>query len=165
MLAPVTVDRCLVVVRHAKSDWSYGLPDDQRPLADRGRRDAPAIGRWLAQHVARPDVVVCSPAQRAQQTWQLAGACLDQQPPVRHDPRVYGASPDTLLGVLAELPEEARTAVLVGHNPGLTELVTVLSGELHELKTSAVAVLTWTGSWADAYARSARLAAHTTARA
>jgi phosphohistidine phosphatase len=66
--------------------------------------------------------------------------------------------------VLAGLPDEARTAVLVGHNPGLADLVTLLSGEPHELKTSAVAVLKWPGSWADVYARAATLASHTTAR-
>jgi phosphohistidine phosphatase len=154
----------LVVVRHAKSDWSHGLPDRERPLAERGRRDAPAIGRWLVDHVGQPDLVVCSPATRARQTWHLAGSCLTSRPPVRHEERIYHASPDDLLSVLAGLPDEARSAVLVGHNPGLADLVALLSGEPHELKTSAVAVLRWPGSWADVYGTAARLAAHTTAR-
>lgn len=158
------VRRTLVVVRHAKSDWSFGLPDEERPLADRGRRDAPAIGRWLAEHVEPVDLVVCSTAKRARQTWQLAGAGLDPQPPVRHDERVYAASPTELLTVLSELPDETPSVVLVGHNPGLADLVELLSGEPCELKTSAVAVLTWPGSWADAEPRAATLDAHTTAR-
>ncbi|HEV2777943.1 MAG TPA: histidine phosphatase family protein [Actinophytocola sp.] len=154
----------LVVVRHAKSDWSEARLDEQRPLAERGRRDAPAIGAWLATHVERIDLVVCSPARRARQTWQLAGAALDPQPPVRYDERVYEAGPTELLTVLAELPAEIRTVVLVGHNPGLSDLVTQLIGEPHELKTSSVAVLTWPGSWVDAEFATATLAAHTTAR-
>lgn len=152
------------MVRHAKSDWSQALPDADRPLAERGRRDAPAIGAWLASHVDRIDLVVCSPARRANQTWRLAGAALDPPPPVRYDERMYGAGPAQLLTVLAELPDDTRTVVLVGHNPGLSELVTQMSGEPHELKTSAVAVLRWPGTWVDAEFATATLAAHTTAR-
>jgi phosphohistidine phosphatase len=160
----MAAQRTLVVVRHAKSDWSNAVPDDQRPLAERGRRDAPEIGRWLAEHVGRVDLVVCSPATRARQTWQLAAAGLDQEPPVRHEDRIYTAGPTGLLGVIDELPDEAGTVVLVGHNPSLTNLVTLLSGEAHELKTSAVAVLSWTGSWPDVHARPARLDATALAR-
>jgi phosphohistidine phosphatase len=160
----MAAQRTLVVVRHAKSDWSNAVPDDERPLAERGRRDAPAIGRWLDEHVPQVDLVVCSPAKRARQTWQLAAAGLDPEPPVRHDDRIYTASPEGLLGVIDELPDEAGTVVLVGHNPSLTDLVTLLSGEPHELKTSAVAVLRWTGSWVDAEYTTATLDDHTTAR-
>ena len=160
----MAAQRTLVVVRHAKSDWSNAVPDDERPLAERGRRDAPAIGRWLAEHVRQVDLVVCSPAKRARQTWQLASAGLDAEPPVRYDDRIYTASPEGLLGVIDELPDESGTVVLVGHNPSLTDLVTLLSGESHELKTSAVAVLRWPGSWADVHARSARLDATALAR-
>lgn len=156
--------RTLVVVRHAKSDWSSGLPDEQRALAPRGRRDAPGIGTWLTGHVEPLDLVICSPATRARQTWQLASANLDPAPPVRQDDRMYGASPTELLTVLAELPDELGTVALVGHNPGLADLVEVLSGELKELKTAAVAVLSWTGSWPDAESRSASLDAYTTPR-
>lgn len=149
----------LVIVRHAKSDWSTELPDEQRPLADRGRRDAPLIGPWIAEHVGTVDLVLCSPAVRARQTWQLAAAGLRPEPPVRYEERIYGSGPSGLLGLLDELPDRLRTVVLVGHNPTLTELVTVLSGESHELKTSALAVLRWAGSWADVHARPASLAA------
>jgi phosphohistidine phosphatase len=160
--------RTLVVIRHAKSDWSDGLPDEQRPLAERGRRDAPAIGRWLAEHLpgicGRLDLVVCSPAVRARQTWQLASAGLDPAPPVRHDERIYAAGPTQLLTVLAELPEELGSVALVGHNPGLADLVTFLCGEPREMKTSAVAVLRWPGSWTDAEFVTASLEGFTTAR-
>jgi phosphohistidine phosphatase len=160
----MAAQRTLVVVRHAKSDWTNAVPDDERPLAERGRRDAPAIGRWLAEHVGRVDLVVCSPAKRARQTWELAAAGLDPKPPVRHEDRVYTSDPAGLLGVIDELPDDAGTVALVGHNPSLTDLVTLLSGETHELKTSAVAVLRWSGSWAEVHARSAHLDATALAR-
>jgi phosphohistidine phosphatase len=156
--------RTLAVVRHAKSDWTTGMPDVRRPLAARGQRDAPEIGTWLAGTVGTLDLVVCSTATRARQTWELASAGLDPRPEVRLDDRVYGASPAELTTVLAELPDEVHTVALVGHNPGLADLVELLSGELRELKTSSVAVLRWSGSWADAEAGTATLAAYTTAR-
>jgi phosphohistidine phosphatase len=156
--------RTLVVIRHAKSDWSEALPDEKRPLAERGLRDAPVIGHWLAEHVDPLDLVICSPARRARQTWELASAGLNPTPPVRHDERIYGADPTQLLTVLAELPGELSGVGLVGHNPGLAELVTLLCGEPQEMKTSAVAVLRWPGSWVDAEFAAASLAAFTTAR-
>lgn len=159
--------RTLVVVRHAKSDWHTGVPDDQRPLAPRGRRDAPVIGTWLAEHVSTTgavDLVVCSTATRARQTWALAGAGLEPVPAVRHEPRVYAASHRDLMSVVDELPDDAGTVALVGHNPGLSELVEIVTGERAELKTSAVAVLRWTGTWAQVWARRASLVVLATPR-
>src|SRR5205823_8757317 len=156
--------RTLVLVRHAKSDWPEGVPDDQRPLAPRGRRNSPAIGRWLRDHVGRIELAVCSPALRARQTWDLAAAELSPPPPVTADERVYAASADTLRSVVQDLPEDTATAALVGHNPGLQDLVELLSGELCELKTAAVAVLAWNGSWLDAEPGVAKLNAHATVR-
>lgn len=160
----MVAERTLVVVRHAKSDWTHAVPDEQRPLANRGRRDAPVIGRWLAEHLGPADLVVCSPARRARETWQLAEAALSPKPPVRVDERVYAASPARLLTVLAELPDGMRSVVLVGHNPGLADLVALLCGQPRELKTSAVAVLRWAGSWVDAEFAAVTLGAFTIAR-
>jgi phosphohistidine phosphatase len=160
----VAGQRTLVVVRHAKSDWPEGVPDDQRPLAQRGRRNAPAVGRWLRDHVGPIDLAVCSPALRARETWELAAAELRPRPRVTNDERVYAASADTLLSVVRDLPDAAAAVALVGHNPGAQDLVELLSGELCELKTSAVAVLTWPGSWLDAAPGVARLDGHTTVR-
>lgn len=150
--------RRLVIVRHAKSDWTDGGPDADRPLAARGRADAPALGRWLGDQVGRIDLVLCSPAVRARQTWQLAAAELDPVPPVRQDERLYGAGAAELLAIIRDLPAAAGTALLVGHNPGLADLVRLLSGEPVELKTAAVAVLRWPGTWSDAAPRTAELA-------
>ncbi|MFE4962962.1 SixA phosphatase family protein [Streptomyces sp. NPDC056660] len=150
--------RRLVVLRHAKSAWPAGVPDQLRPLAARGRRDAPAAGRALAASDCLPDLAVCSTAVRARQTWDLASAQWGTPPPVRHDHRVYAAGVPDLLEVVREAPAEVETLLLVGHNPGLEELVLELAGDglddtLEQVRrkfpTSAIAVLAWHGTrWA-----------------
>ena len=80
-------------------------------------------------------------------TWRTAAAELPTVPPVRTEPRVYAAAAQQLLEVVRELPEEARTVVLVGHNPGLEDLVELLTGEVVRMPTSALAVLALEGSW------------------
>ncbi|MGH3777277.1 MAG: SixA phosphatase family protein [Pseudonocardiaceae bacterium] len=144
----------LILLRHAKSAWPAGIPDAQRPLAGRGRRDAPAVGRWLRGQIAGIDLVLCSPAVRAVQTWDLAAAELDAIPRVRHDERLYGASAEELLRITQELPHTASTVALVGHNPDLEDLLELLTGTVEILKTSAIAVMTTPGTWAEAKARS-----------
>jgi len=156
--------RRLVVLRHAKSSWPTGVADHERPLAGRGRRAAPLAGRWLAEHVDRIDLVVCSSAVRARQTWTRAGAELGRAPELRIDERVYAASGRTLLALARELPDEARTVLLVGHNPGLEELVENLTGAPCGLKTSSIAVLSGRGDWPAVTANWARLEAVQTPR-
>jgi phosphohistidine phosphatase len=153
--------RTLVVVRHAKSDWHRDLPDEKRPLAGRGRREAPLIGPWVADNVGTVNVVICSTAVRARQTLSLSGLVAGE---VRHDERVYAATYQELMSVLDELPDEASTAALVGHNPGLSDLVRMMTNEQVELKTSAVAVMTWRGGWPDVWSRRASLVSHATMR-
>ncbi|MFC5995098.1 SixA phosphatase family protein [Pseudonocardia hispaniensis] len=153
-----------MLLRHAKSAWPDGVPDPNRPLGKRGLRDAPAVGRWLRAHVGGIDTVVCSPALRTRQTWELASGELDDPPAPRFDERVYAANARELLTVVRKLPEEARTAVLVGHNPALQEFVELLSGVAVEMKTSAIAVAAWSSGWADADARVAVLEEHATPR-
>ncbi|MFJ3673124.1 SixA phosphatase family protein [Streptomyces sp. NPDC090106] len=147
--------RRLVVLRHAKSAWPEGVADHRRPLAPRGRRDAPAAGRALAEADCLPDLALCSTAVRTRQTWDLASAQWGTPPPVRHDPRLYGADVPELLDVVHEVPAEVETLLLIGHNPGLEELVLTLAGDglddtLDQVRlkfpTSALAVLTWYGT-------------------
>ncbi|MGW7424111.1 SixA phosphatase family protein [Streptomyces sp. NPDC054813] len=150
--------RRLVVLRHAKSAWPEGVPDQLRPLAPRGRRDAPAAGRALAESDCLPDLAVCSTALRARQTWELASGQWGTPAPVRHDRRVYAAGVPELLEVVREVPPEVETLLLVGHNPGLEELVLELAGDglddtveqvRKKFPTSAIAVLAWHGTaWA-----------------
>ena len=93
-------ERTLILLRHAKSDWSGDEPDVDRPLAKRGRRQAPEAGRWLAANIDRIDLAVVSPASRARSTWDLVAAELPVPPPTRIDDRVYAASDAELLAVV-----------------------------------------------------------------
>ncbi|WP_369245023.1 histidine phosphatase family protein [Streptomyces sp. R41] len=147
--------RRLVVLRHAKSAWPAGVADHERPLAPRGRRDAPAAGRALVEADCLPDLALCSTAARAVRTWELAAEQWGTPPPVRLDARLYGADVPELLEAVHEVADQVRTLLLIGHNPGLEELVLELAGDgLDEaldhvrtkFPTSAVAVLAWHGS-------------------
>jgi phosphohistidine phosphatase len=149
--------RRLVLLRHAKSDWP-DVDDHDRPLAKRGRRDAPAVGRWLARSGYAPDAVICSTALRARQTWELAAdgllrAAPVAAPEVRYEPRVYEATVLGLLMLVREFPAEWRTALVVGHNPGMAELTVGLADPSSDppsaFPTAAVAVLAVPGPWAD----------------
>jgi phosphohistidine phosphatase len=156
--------RRLVLLRHAKSAWPDGVPDPQRPLNGRGRRDALAAGRWLGEYIDRLGAVVCSPARRARETWALVASGLDDPPSPTIDERIYAAPPDALLAVVRDLPDDAGTVLLIGHNPAVADLVDLLSGEDREMRTASIAVLSWDGSWADAAADVAELRDHVTPR-
>lgn len=156
--------RTLILLRHAKSAWPEGIPDVQRPLSGRGRRDAPAAGRWLRKNLAKIDLVLCSPAVRAVHTWDLASAQLEAMPRFSHDERLYGASAGELLRVTQELPHKASTVVLVGHNPGLEDFLELLTGTAEVLKTSAIAVMSTQVTWAQVKDRSCTVEAVAIAR-
>jgi phosphohistidine phosphatase len=118
--------RQLLLLRHAKSAWP-DLPDQDRPLAGRGRRDAPAVGRWLRETGLIPDQVWCSPALRARQTWELAAAELGAQPPASYPGQLYGATGSQLADMIRQAPAAARALLLVGHNPAVQEAVLALA--------------------------------------
>jgi phosphohistidine phosphatase len=153
-------ERTLILLRHAKSDWSGGEADIDRPLAKRGRRQAPEAGGWLATNIDRIDLAVVSPARRARSTWELASAELAEPPATLVDDRMYAASDDELLAVVRGLPDHVETAVLVGHNPGIEELASRLTGEWAPMRTSALAVITVPGSWSSAGHRRGLLRTH-----
>ncbi len=157
----MTEARRLVLLRHAKSDYPEEVADHERPLAKRGRRDAPVVGRWLAESGCVPDAVVCSTALRARETWALAAAKLDAAPPVRYEPRVYEATVLGLLMLVREFDPGWGTALIVGHNPGLAELTLGLADPRPKpppaFPTAFVAVLQLPGEWADAGPENARL--------
>lgn len=158
------IARRLVLLRHAKAAWPEDVADADRPLASRGKHDAPAAGQWLAEHVPAIDITVCSTALRAQQTWNLVSPELSGQPLLRPDDRLYGASAEQLLEVVRMLPDEARTAVVVAHNPGLEELTTLLTGQPHELGTAGIVVLACPENWAATATRTAWIIEETTPR-
>jgi phosphohistidine phosphatase len=140
-------ERTLILLRHAKSDWSGDEADVDRPLAVRGRRQAPEAGAWLAANVDSIGLALVSPAARARNTWELVAAELKVAPRTRLDDRLYAASAEELLTVVRELPAVVESAVLVGHNPGLEDLASLLTGESTRMATSAIAVIAVPGSW------------------
>jgi phosphohistidine phosphatase len=123
----VESSRRIIVLRHAKADWP-AVPDHERPLADRGRKDAPVAGRWLAGTGIIPDLALCSTAERTRETWKLFAHELPTRPRTVYEDRLYDAAPGQLIEVLQEVPEEVGTVILIGHNPGVAGLTEVLTG-------------------------------------
>jgi phosphohistidine phosphatase len=144
--------KTLLLVRHAKASRDDPtLPDRDRPLDDRGRRDAPKMGKRLARRDAKPDLIVSSPALRALTTAQLIADELGYS---RQDivvvERLYATSASDLLAVIHALDKRTERAMLVGHNPELTDLAHRLSPEIRDLPTCAVAEFRFdTKAWPD----------------
>lgn len=142
-----TIERTLILLRHAKSDWSGSAPDIDRPLAERGRAQAPLAGRWLANHADRIDLAVVSPAKRARETWELVSTQLIPVPAARFDDRVYAASAARLIDVVLDVPDDVQTVLLVGHNPGLGQFASLLAGEGVIMRTAGIAEFGVAGPW------------------
>ena len=114
--------RTLHLLRHAKSSWDdESLGDHERPLSPRGLRDAKRIGKHLGTLSAPPDLVLCSSAVRTRQTLDLVKSSLGDAT-VHVEEGLYGASAGELLERLRDLPEAARSALVIGHNPGIQDL-------------------------------------------
>lgn len=117
----------LTIVRHAKSDWSTGLTDFQRPLNRRGKKAAPEMGKRLAAAGYVPDLILSSPAERTRSTAAAVTAALGLDPSmILFDDRLYGAGVGLFLEVLAEIDPTVVHTMLVGHNPGITDLANYL---------------------------------------
>ena len=131
----------LLVLRHAKSSWSdSALDDHERPLNRRGQRDAPRMGKLVREHGLTPDVIISSDAVRARLTAEAVAEASGFAGEIRFEAAVYAASPADVLAVLLTVPETtAGTVMIVGHNPGLEELVAQLTGEQPDLPTAALA--------------------------
>jgi phosphohistidine phosphatase len=121
--------RRLMLLRHAKSDWSEpGQRDHERDLAPRGREAAPRMGKFMARHGLLPDRAIVSTARRTRETWKLVGKALSDDTPASFDDRIYEASPDAILAVIQDSPRNAASLLVVGHNPGLHALAMTLIG-------------------------------------
>ncbi|MEU9800008.1 histidine phosphatase family protein [Streptomyces sp. NPDC051000] len=148
--------RRIVLLRHAKAEWSDGS-DHERPLAERGRHDAPAAGRKLAQTGIAFDLALCSTAARTRETWKLAVQELPHRPKTTYEERLYEASLGELIALLNETPDDIADLLVIGHNPGMHALADALSGSaqgdalsrMHRsaFPTSALAVVSFTGPW------------------
>jgi phosphohistidine phosphatase len=147
--------RSLVLLRHAKADSPAGTADEQRPLSARGQLDARAAGVWLAgRHV--PDLVLCSPSRRTRQTWQAVAASLQARgvtadPEVRYERLLYAGDVSDALGLIREVDDARRAVLVIGHNPGLSQLAYELDpdGGLDSdgLRTCGLSVHQLTGAW------------------
>jgi phosphohistidine phosphatase len=144
--------KTLLLVRHAKSSRDEpSLPDTERQLSGRGRRDAPRMGRRLHERGIELDLMVSSPALRALATAKIIARQL-RYPRTRIavDDRLYPGAARTLLEVIRGLDESLARVMLVGHNPGLSELAHRFASAITDLPTCAVAEFTFdTGSWRD----------------
>ena len=157
--------RELLLLRHGKSDWSTGVDDYHRPLKDRGKRGAQRIGVWLAQQKMVPDLIVTSSAERALVTAQKACKAMGNgDEGIQQDKRIYAADIDELLAVLGDCPDTAGRVRLVGHNPGLEELLVWLASEVVPvpedgklLPTATLARLKMPADWRALIAGCARL--------
>ena len=136
----------LALMRHAKSDWAEsGLSDHDRPLNARGRRDAPEMARWFERHDAVPDVVLASTAKRVVETVERMTKHWKNAPLVLTSSTLYLASPQTILEHIRCEAVDARGCrperlLVVGHNPGMEQLVSSLAGIATTMPTAAVAL-------------------------
>ena len=129
--------KTLYLLRHAKSSWDDpSLDDFDRPLSGRGRKAAPLVGRFMAEHGWQPDLALVSPAVRARETWQLLSAELPAPIETRFEPAIYMAEPEALLSLLRQT-DTPGSVILVGHNPGLEQLAARLAGPGSDPQASA----------------------------
>ena len=149
--------RRLVLIRHAKAARPYGVPDEDRPLTGRGRRDAQAAGRWMATEGPRPDLVLCSTATRARHTWEIVARPLPAIA-TRYLPELYGADADDVIDLASTAPDAVKVLVVVGHEPTASVTALTLAARRHsdrralealaeKFPTSAIAVLRFDGPW------------------
>lgn len=132
--------KTLLVMRHAKSSWDDAqVPDHDRPLNKRGKNDAPLMGKVLKKEGLLPDLILSSTAKRARATVELVSEGCGYNADVQWQAALYAAEPQAYIEALRQLPDELGTVMVVGHNPGLEELVAMLTDEWAGLPTAALA--------------------------
>lgn len=160
--------RTLILMRHGKAEQpGGGRSDADRPLASRGRADAAAAGAWLVESGFIPQLVLCSPARRTLQTWQAVGDALAVSPPAAFPAELYSLGAPALIKLLAGVPDEIGTLLVVGHNPTISIASMLLGsrGGIDGMRTCGLAVHQADLPWAVWGAGVAPLVAATTARA
>lgn len=134
--------KTLLLLRHAKSSWDEpSLRDFDRPLAARGKRDAPRMGKALSERGPLPDLIISSPAARTRATIKAVIASARLEADLMVEESVYGASSAELMKLIRQLPDEKSCVMIVGHNPGLEDLVERLSGKAERMPTAALACI------------------------
>jgi phosphohistidine phosphatase len=173
MYSEVNDRRTLVLVRHGKSSWDLDVDDHERPLSGRGRRDAEAIGRWLNERSIHPELVYCSTATRTKQTWERAKAGGATAGEVQYRREIYQAWVPELLTLIRNAPEEIHTLLVLGHAPGIPDLVEHICVRTQspdwaqmdsKFPTSALAVVNVPGPWRELGKARAELGSFVVAR-
>src|SRR6266480_7629924 len=132
--------KTLVLLRHAKAEnGSAALPDFDRALNDRGRKEARAAGTFIRKQNLALDLVLTSPAKRTRETTEFVLASADLAVEVRYEQRLYEAGPLRLLEAIAQIEDERSTVLLVGHNPGMEELLQLLTEGVEHMATGTLA--------------------------
>lgn len=133
--------KLLTLIRHAKSDWDNDLYDFDRPLNERGEKDAPIMGEFLANNLPKPDLIISSPALRTATTAEIiAEKCGYPVEKIKYIDELYLCSVSEYIEVLIEQSPKINHIFLVSHNPGTTGFTNLLTGELiDELPTCGVA--------------------------
>ena len=151
--------KTLHLMRHAKSSWKDpGLQDFDRPLNGRGREAAPLVGQFILKKKIRPDLILSSTAERARQTAALIIESAELATELRFDERIYEADAARLLDVVSQIDESFGVALLVGHNPGMEDLLETLTGEKQGMPTAALArIILDVEKWSKARERAGRL--------
>lgn len=132
--------KTLLILRHAKSSWKFpDLSDHDRPLNRRGKRDAPRMGKTLKERELVPDLVISSTATRAKDTASAVAKHSGYKGKRIRFESLYAAEPGAYLAVLRELTDNYQRVLIVGHNPGVEELIELLTGEIHIVPTCTLA--------------------------
>lgn len=119
----------ILILRHAKSDWSSGLSDIERPLNSRGQKDAPFMGTIIKKLSVQPDIILSSPAKRARQTAEAVAKNFDFKHEITFIEEFYHGNHNSIINNLQKLPSNTNTVLVVGHNPTLEELVSSLTSD------------------------------------
>jgi phosphohistidine phosphatase len=170
----VVAMRRLMLLRHAKSDRSLGMPDMTRPLNERGAAAAQLMGAYMARHRLLPDLALCSPSTRTRETWAELSSQWPAAVKVSFEERLYVAPPQAILSVICAQDAEARTLMVIGHNPGLHEAAELLiaAGDVglrerlrEKFPTGALAVIDFAAeAWSTIHDHSGRLDRYVTPR-
>jgi phosphohistidine phosphatase len=147
--------KTLLILRHAKSSWKFpDLSDHDRPLNRRGKRDAPKMGKILKERGLVPDLVISSTATRAKDTASAVAKHSGYKGKRIRFESLYAAEPGAYLAVIRELTDNYQRVLIVGHNPGVEELIELLTGEIHIVPTCTLAQIEFEiEKWSDTLRR------------
>ena len=129
----------LIIIRHGKSSWKDDkLPDFERPLKKRGKKDSAHMGELLKKKELIPDIVLCSTAKRARQTADILLEEMEYKGTIEYLDSLYMAEADVFFNTLRTLPDY-NCVMIIGHNPGLETLLQMITNDIKSLPTAAVA--------------------------